>query len=39
MQINFETRTEIAIYLIGGYSGEYAEEYQQLQHQLNKEEL
>lgn len=37
--MSFQTRTEIAIYLIGGYSGEYAEAYQQLQHQLNKENL
>lgn len=35
----FETRTEIAIYLIGGFSHGYYEEYAQCLHQFNYENL
>jgi hypothetical protein len=33
----FETNTEIAIYLAGGYSRGYYEVYRQIQEQLNYE--
>ena len=34
---DFNTTTEIAIYLAGGFNGGVYEEYAQIQHQLNYE--
>jgi len=34
---DFNSLTEIAIYLIGGYNGDYYHDYAQVQHQLNYE--